>query len=166
MSAWSKKATFARYLDQVVNNGRYEIADQLFHTDFIGVTPEQDEPARGPVGAVQWARTLRDGFPDINTLLEGGWLIAEDDHHHVGKNVVAERVASLVVLRGTHLGTYNRLAPTGRRINWAQVHLMRFESGLIIEDTVITDRLSVLQQMDIIHTPDGVLDARVPAELI
>jgi hypothetical protein len=166
MSAWSKKATFCRFLDQVVNNGVYEIVDQVFHPDFVGISPEQDDPILGPAGASEWAHALRTGFPDINTLIEGGWLIAEDDGHHVGKGVVAERVAALVVLRGTHLGGYSGIAPTGRRINWSQVHLLRFESGLIVEDQIITDRLAILQQMDVVHTPDGVAAARVPAELI
>ena len=166
MSAWSKKATFCRFLDQVVNNGGYGILDQIFHPEFLGVVPEVDDPIRGPEGAADWARALRSGFPDINSLVEGGWLIAEDDNHHVGKGVVAERVAAYLVLRGTHLGPYAGVEPTGRWVTWSQVHLLRFESGLIIEDVVVTDRLSLLQQLDAVTVPESVVGPRIPAELI
>ena len=166
MSAWSKKASFCRFLDQTVNNGDYDILDQVFHPNFLGAVPELDSPIEGPSGVAKWAQMLREGFPDINTLIEGGWLIAENDAHHVGKGVVAERVAAYVVLRGTHTGSYAGLEASGRWVTWSQVHLLRFESGLIIEDTVVTDRLSLLQQIGAATITESIAGPRVPAELI
>lgn len=163
---WVKKSAFSRFLDQVVNNGEAEVVDSVFHPDFVGSMPESDAPVLGPLGALRWAEHLRAGFSQLNTLIEGGWLIAEDDAHHVGRGAVAERVAAYVVIRGVHTGHYAGLAPTGRRITFSQVHLLRYDSGLIIDDQVICDRLSLLQQMGAVSLPGSIAGPHLPAELI
>jgi hypothetical protein len=166
VTAWAKKTTFSRFLDQVVNNGEFDILEEIFHPEFVGTVPDSDNPILGLGGARSWAEALRGGFSNLNTLIEGGWLISENDPHHVGKGTVAERVAAYVVIRGIHTGKYAGLAPSNRRVTFAQVHLMRYESGLIIEDTVISDRLSLLQQIGETSVRSSAAGPRIPAELI
>jgi hypothetical protein len=163
---WVKKSTFSRFLDQVVNNGELDLVDSIFHPDFVGQMPETDDLVLGPKGARQWAEDLRAGFSQLNTLIEGGWLIAEDDAHHVGRGAVAERVAAYVVIRGMHTGSYAGIPATGRRVMFSQIHLLRFDSGLIVDDRVVCDRLSLLQQLDLVSVPDRIAGPHLPAELI
>jgi hypothetical protein len=165
-TTWAKKSAFARFLDQVVNNGELGVVDTIFHPEFVGRMPESDTPFLGPTGARDWAEALRSGFTGLNTFIEGGWLIAEDDAHHVGRGAVAERVAAYVVIRGHHTGKYAGFASSNRRVVFSQVHLLRYAEGLIIEDVVVSDRLSFLQQTGEACVPEGAPGPHVPDELI
>lgn len=165
-TAWVMKSAFSRFLDQVVNNGELDIVGSIFHPAFNGRMPESDIPYLGPSGARRWAKGLRTGFSELNSFIEGGWLIAEDDTHHVGRGAIAQRVAAYVVFRGVHTGPYLGMAPTGCRVTFSQVHLLRYESGLIADDVVISDRLTLLQQLKDIDLPPGVAGPHLPTELI
>ena len=147
MSTWEHKATFARFLDQAVNNGNLKVVDEIFHPEFTGYFPDFSEPAKGTAGCSAWVRKIREAFADVNSLIEGGWLVAETGAHEVGKGTVVERVAALVVLRGTHSGPFGNVASTRKRVTWGEVHLLTFESGQIVQDVVVRDTFSLLQQI-------------------
>ncbi len=149
MSMRTNKAAFCRFLDQALNNGNLAVLEEILHPDFIGYFPGPAEAVHGAAGCRRWVGDLRSGFGDINALIEGGWLIAETGTHEVGKGVQTERVAALVVLRGTQSGTFAGVPATGRRVVWTQAHMLRFADGLIIEDVVVGDTLGQLRQMGV-----------------
>jgi hypothetical protein len=149
MSMWKNKAAFARFLDQAVNNGNLKVVDEIFHQDFVGYLPDSADPARGRDGCRGWVQRLRESFKDVNSLIEGGWLIGEVGTHEVGKGTVAQRVAAFVVLRGTHTGVFANVEATRKRATWTEVHLLNFENGQVIQDVVVRDTLSVLRQIGV-----------------
>jgi predicted ester cyclase len=50
-------------------------------------------------------------------------------------------------LRGTHRGTYQGVAPTGKQITMAGVSIYRFAEGKVAEGWVSYDALGLLQQI-------------------
>ncbi|GAA4722242.1 ester cyclase [Nocardioides endophyticus] len=142
--SYRHKAAFCRFLDQALNNGRLEVIDELFAEDFVGHFPEWSEPRVGPGSVEDWVETVRRGFPDVNALVEGNWMTAEVDVHHVGKGVTADRLAAYVVLRGTHLGEFCGIEPSHEPIEVPQVHLLEFRGEQIVRDVVVCDRLAFL----------------------
>lgn len=166
MSTWEDKAAFGQFLDQAVNNGNIEVVPQIFHEEFVGYFPNSAEPAKGPDGCSQWVKNLRKAFGDINSLIEGGWLVAETGTHEVGKGTVAERMAAFVVLRGTHTGVFGEISPTNKWATWGEVHLLTFRKGRIAQDVVIRDTFSLLRQLGAASLDNVGLPTMVPPILI
>lgn len=140
MHTYDKKILFSTFLDQCINNGDTSNLSHLVHKDFRLHLPDCTGVFLGVAGARDWMSSLRASFPDLNVLVEGNWLVAEDDPHHVGKSVVAERLAGYLVLRGTH-------AETGRYAEWQQVHLVEFHNGLMQSDFVVSNLQHLADQI-------------------
>lgn len=68
-------------------------------------------------------------------------LIAED--------IIAEgdKVVVRFFVRGTHLGTYMGLAPTGRKIDAPGIIIYRIADGKIVEHWLQVDAMTVMQQL-------------------
>ena len=77
---------------------------------------------------------FRAAFPDL--AVETDLLIAEGD-------LVAMRTTG----RGTHLGTFQGIAPTGRSWTATCNALYRVQSGAIVEAWVLWDLLTILEQI-------------------
>jgi predicted ester cyclase len=72
-------------------------------------------------------------------------MIAEED-----------RVVTLLRFTGTHTGTPFEVAshtvqPSGRRIDEAEILIMRVANGKVVESWATWDRLSLLQQLGAIN---------------
>ena len=79
---------------------------------------------------------LRRAFPDLSAVVEAE--VAEGD-------TVVQRIA----LSGTHRGDCLGLPPTGRRVAWALVAILRLgRDGKVAEHWASWDRLGVLRQLD------------------
>jgi steroid delta-isomerase-like uncharacterized protein len=52
-----------------------------------------------------------------------------------------------VTLRGTHLGEYRGLAPTGKTFEVEAIEIFRFEDGAAAEHWSVVDELSILAQI-------------------
>ena len=62
----------------------------------------------------------REGFPNLSITIED--LMAEGD-----------RVAARVVMRGTHMGELQGLAPTGKRVEVKAIDMFRISGDKIVE---------------------------------
>src|SRR5690606_15339076 len=94
----ANKALVRRLFAEVFDRGDLDAADRLVREDYVQNNPTV---APGRAGLKAFVADLRRAFPDIR--LEVADLIAEGD-----------RVVARVVGRGTHLGEFQGLAPTGR----------------------------------------------------
>ena len=166
MSMWEDKATFSRFLDQAVNNGNVGVIQEIFHEQFVGFLPDKERPVEGPDDVRRWVETLRIGFPDLNSLIEGGWLVSELGTHEVGKGTTKERVAAFVVLRGTHSGSFAGVPATNRWVTWGEVHLLTFQEGRIVQDVVVRDTYSLLRQIGVTTLTAASPPIIIPPELI
>ncbi len=135
MSAENKEVV-RRIFEDLFNRGDLSQADELVAPDLV----EHNAHPSGASGSgaitqiVAWChRTL----PDVHFTIED--MVAEGDY-----------VAARVTLRGTHQGEMMSLAPTGKRISQAQMHLCRIVSGRMVEHWEVTDGLSLMQQLGVI----------------
>jgi steroid delta-isomerase-like uncharacterized protein len=127
------KAVVRRNTDEVQSGGNFELFEQLFAEDFLDHTPQ---PGRTPDkdGARQLYKILRAAFPDFHAEIH--WQSADGD-----------RVTTFKTYRGTHRGEFFELAPTGRRIAFETVDVMRVQGGRITEHWGVANLFSLMQQL-------------------
>ena len=105
--------------DEVFGRGRLELIEQLFATTFIDhSTPEQ--PA-GTAGVAAYALAVRTGFPDLEITV---------DDLVVAGNTIAVRTT----WRGTHLGEYEGVAPSGKKAQRTLMQFFRIADDLLAEE--------------------------------
>lgn len=113
---------------------------ETFLTDVLGGAGDAvavDELVASPELRQRVGR-LRSAFPDLE--LETVALLAESD-----------LVACHLVGRGTHLGLYQGVPPTGRTCELHGTAVYRVEAGRIAEAWVTWDNLSLLEQLDAVE---------------
>jgi predicted ester cyclase len=116
------KATVRRLVEEVMNEGRLELIDDLY-------APALARAAR------RWITPFRDSFPDMR--MEVVELVAE-----------GERVVGRFRCSATHLGPWRGHAPTGRRFHHVdEVYFFRVTDGRIAEAWGIEDTLARLRQL-------------------
>jgi steroid delta-isomerase-like uncharacterized protein len=125
-----------RVFNEILNEGRLELADEIVAPTFRLHSPTRVEPIEGPEGFKQFVTDLRRGFPDLKITIEQ--TIAE-----------GEIVAIRSHVNGTHLGKYRGIPPTGRRIAQSQLHMFRVADGRIQETWHEIDGLGIMQQLKV-----------------
>jgi steroid delta-isomerase-like uncharacterized protein len=139
MTALDENRAIARSIFEVgLNEGDVEAVARLTADDFIDhdIHVETGVPG-GPDDMRQALIAIRTGFPDIHvtveqTLAEGEW------------------VATRNTWRGTHLGTFNGIEPTGSPVEIGGIVLWRIRGGLIRERRGTIDTLSLLRQLGVL----------------
>ena len=90
----------------------------------------------GPEGQRQVVKRLWEAFPDARFEIEH---LASD-----GDTVICTGTMS-----GTHEGTLLGVPATGRKVEWRQCHLYRFDrDGRAVKDDAIREDLSLLRQLE------------------
>ena len=104
-----------RFVDEYQTSGDERVFDALLDPDFV----DHSRPpgiAAGPPGVRQQFDGFRAAFPDFRaTILD---QVAEGD------NVVTRKV-----FHGTHLGSLQGIAPTGREVEIHVIDIVRVEGG-------------------------------------
>jgi steroid delta-isomerase-like uncharacterized protein len=93
-----------------------------------------DAPVRGLASYKALFAQDLPSFPDAHYTVED--LFGADD-----------RVAIRWRMDATHQGTYQGIAPTGKRVSLSGMSVYRFEGGKVAEAWVVTDNLGFLQQL-------------------
>jgi steroid delta-isomerase-like uncharacterized protein len=135
------KMLVQRFIEEVWNQGRFTLIDELIASDHLDHQPGTD--ANGPEGERQYVAMLRAAFPDIHFTVED--QIAEGD-----------KVVTRWTARATHTGEFQGLAPTGRQGVVTGIWIDRVANGKFVESWSIFDELGMLQQL-------GVIPAAEPA---
>ena len=119
MSVEANKAIIRTLYEKVFNEGHSAIVDVLFSPQFVdSSTPEQ---AAGSAGVKAYVEQVRNGFPDIYVSIED--MVAEH-----------EKVAARTTWRGTHLGVYEGVEATGKRVERTMMQIFRVSDGKILEE--------------------------------
>ena len=127
------KAIARRFFEEVWNQGKVDVVDEVFApTVVFNGTPVAREAIK------QMVSSRRTAFPDIRVTVDD--QVAEGD-----------KVSTRRTWEATHQGTYRGVPATGKRVKWAQISIVRFADGLIVEDWAVADELSILQQIG--HLP-------------
>lgn len=137
MNAEDNKKTARRIVIELINAGNLELIDKLVATNFI----EHGAPggaAQGRESFRQMIPMLRSAFPDLEYTIED--QIAEGD-----------RVAQRLVGHGTMQGEFMGMAPTGKRAEWQEMHIHRFDpDGRLAEHWETSNELGMMAQLGLV----------------
>jgi steroid delta-isomerase-like uncharacterized protein len=133
MSIEENKNVIRRYLAEVWNKKNVTAIDQFAAPTYRRYLSPLAEPLSGE-GQKQRLSGLWAAFPDAQLSIED--LFADGD-----------RVALRSVLRGTHLGTFQGIPPTGKQVTVAVLDTMRIENGKMVEHWGGPDIFNLLQQL-------------------
>ncbi|BAZ47607.1 hypothetical protein NIES4103_02090 [Nostoc sp. NIES-4103] len=131
------KALVARYFNEIMNQGKLDVIEQIMSADFAFRIPTLPQPIRGHEGMKQFVTGLRNGFPDIHFTVERE--IAEKD-----------KVASRWRIVGTHKGEFLGVPPTDNYVQDQGVDIFRIANGKIAEIWVNENDLGLMQQLGVI----------------
>ena len=131
MSTESNKEICRRFFDQVHNRHNLQVIDELVAADVVSHSPFPGQKP-GAVGVKETMATFLGAFPDLS--IEMTHLIAE-----------ADKVVAYVAVSGTHRGELMGKPPTGRRVSYEEVIVLRLRDGKIVEHWAVADALSLMQ---------------------
>ena len=122
----TNKAVVRRYIEEVINQKKVELIDELF-------APEMRAQVREHFSG-------SDPFPDGREEIKD--LVAEGNTVMVRWN-----------FKGTHLGTYLDIPATGKSIEMIGFAVYYLENGLIVDDLMLTSNFGALRQMGVTFVP-------------
>jgi steroid delta-isomerase-like uncharacterized protein len=140
MSAEENKTIFRRYVEEVGNEGKLELADEIFDR-YLAHQPDGSALERGPEDVKRFMGEFQEAFPDFHTEIED--QIAEDD-----------KVVTRWTMRGTHRGEFRGIAPTGNALEITGIGIFRFSEGKVVESWDNFDQLGMMRQLGAIPTPE------------
>ncbi len=143
------KAIYQRMVDDVVNQGKFEVVDELFSPAYVDHAAPPGVPG-GLEGVKAVFGMFRTAFPDVKFIIDQ--MVAEGDI-----------VATLVHGEGTNNGPFMGQAPTGKHAVWRSVGFFRVEEGKIIEHWGIPDLFGLMIQLGFIPEPSAAMGK--PSEL-
>jgi steroid delta-isomerase-like uncharacterized protein len=124
------KALARRWYEEIWNQGRLEVADEIFAAAYV----HPGQPVPGPAGVKAHVERYRRAFPDIHFTIED--LLAEGD-----------RVVARLTFRGTHLGPLDGVAATGRRVEVRAIGIFQAQDGRFIRHWGVFDALALRWQL-------------------
>jgi steroid delta-isomerase-like uncharacterized protein len=128
------KAIAKRAFNEILSQGRFELAEQLYAKDFVNhgihsnVDLEKDQEA---------LKGWHQAFPDVVVVPDK--VFAEGDF-----------VTVYWIARGTNTGTGNGLPATGKTVELAGITIWRILDGKIKEEWSAFDQLSMLGQLGLL----------------
>ena len=141
-SVEAKKAIAHRYYQEILNEARLDVIDELMSPDFMFTIPTHPDPYYGP-----------DGFKDLVTMLHGAFPDVHLKVIHLlvdGDTVVGHWLGS-----GTHIGgplhtVKGDIPASGKSFVIDGVSWLKIVDGKIVESLANEDTLGLMQQIGVI----------------
>ena len=127
------KILVRRYYEEVGNTGNIDRIEEFISEDYTEVFNGIKHQV-GIEGAKAHIIGVRQTYPDLHIKIER--QIAED-----------EWVVSCITARGTHLGTWLGMKPTGKKVTITGVNVDRVVEGLIVEHGGAANMLEALLEI-------------------
>ncbi len=140
MSESENKQLIRRYYEEVLMDGRLDVLDAIARADYVEHNPFPGH-GQGLDGLRQRANTLFTALKQQFTL---ELLIAEGD-----------MLALLWTTRGTHVGEFNGLPPTGKSYTIQGIDIFQFRDGRMAEHWDVVDIYGFLTQLGALPAPSG-----------
>jgi steroid delta-isomerase-like uncharacterized protein len=138
MTIADNKAVVSMFVEEVINQGRMDRADELVVSGFVELDPLPGQ-RQGREGLKEVIGQMRAAFPDIHWITEE--MVAEDD-----------KVVSRFTWSGTHRGEFLGMPATGKVIKVNGVVIDRIVAGKMTDSRILMDTLSMLQQLGALPT--------------
>jgi steroid delta-isomerase-like uncharacterized protein len=126
------KARIRRVIEEAYSRGDLSVVDEVAASDMIIHASSQD--IHGREGAKQFVTMFRTAFPDLHFTIED--QIAEGD-----------MVVTRWTARGTHKGSFQGVAATGREVRLNGTDIDRMTNGKVVECWAHVDELGLMQQL-------------------
>lgn len=140
MVAEQSKALIRDMIEKCEATGNVALVERYFTADFVDHRPMPGAPPTRD-GIKGLFAALKTAFPDLE--------ISIDDQVADG-----ESVATRKTFRGTHRAPFLGIPPTGKRIEFEVIDILRVRNGQITDHWFVGDRLSLLQQLGVLP-PDA-----------
>ncbi len=138
MSIEQNQKIINRYFEEVWNQGKIDVLDEIIAPTYINHNPGMPNPIPGPAGLKPIIIGLRQAFPDLHFTIEN--------------TVVTEhQVAIHCTMRGTHEGPLFGIPATGKTVQVNQFQIERMKDGKIIEHWRQSDDLGMMKQLGLIE---------------
>jgi steroid delta-isomerase-like uncharacterized protein len=133
MSTAENKAVIAAFIEDVINQGRLERANDLVAVDFVELDPLPGQQ-QGREGLKDVIGGLRMSFPDMHWVVDE--MIAEDD-----------KVVTRFTWTGMQHGAFLGIPATGRSVTVKGVVIDQLASGKMVKSRILMDTMSMMQQL-------------------
>jgi predicted ester cyclase len=127
-------ALMERFIEEVWNKGNLDVADEIFHPE--ASSPSAPTLPLGAEGVKFIVNMMRGAFSDY--WMEITHIVAEDD-----------RVAARFRQGGTHDGDLMGIAPTGKKVEWTEIGILRIADGKVVESWYDVDMLGLMGQLGV-----------------
>lgn len=135
----ANKQVIRAFLEEVINQGRFDRANDLVKEDFVELDPLPGQQ-QGREGLKAVLAQLRSAFPDIHWVTSE--MVAEGD-----------KVVTRFTWTGTHRDTFLGIPGTGKHVEVRGVVIDRLESGKMADSRILMDTLGLLQQLGVVPAP-------------
>ena len=132
-------ATLQRFVEEVINQGRLDAADELVEENFVELDPLPGQ-RQGREGLKEVIAMMRAAFPDIH------WTVEETV-------AAGDKVVTRFTWTGTHRGNFLGIAATGRRVSVPGVVIDRLHAGKMADSRILMDTFALMQQLGVIPSP-------------
>ncbi len=134
MAKEENEAIVHRFVEEVMNGGNLDAAEELIATDHVNHDPTAPEVPLGPEGIKQLIGMYRSALPDIH--FETGEMIFD-----------GATVAHRWTFTGTHGGEMMGVEPTGKMVEVSGVEMKHVEDGRITASWTISDAMGLMRQL-------------------
>jgi predicted ester cyclase len=139
-AAESNKKLIRFLIEEALNKGRVELADEHFAADYVAHIPGVPLSASGPDLFKRVIEIWRSAFEDWHMTIQE--LLADGD-------IVANRFRTT----GTHTGSLIGIAPTGRHMVVDGMEMHRLVDGKVAESWISNDMPGILVQLGVLPPP-------------
>lgn len=133
------KAIARRFYDEVMTKGKTDVINEIVAPDLVEHEEFPGLPG-GREGLHQFVSMMHTAFPDLRAT--------PDDIIVEGNKVVVRSTFT-----GTHKGDFMGIAPTGKRVEFRAIDVVRFEGDKAVEHWGVTDQMTMMQQLGVV--PEG-----------
>lgn len=141
MSTEQNKQLVRRLVEEVINQQRLAVIEELFAPEFVEheQLPPGIPPGREGVKALFGMQ--HSAFPDLKATIEH--LIADGDH-----------VALHMNWTGTHEAEFAGIPPAGKTISMTVIDIMHINEGQIVAHWGAMDQMSFMRQLGAMPAPE------------
>ena len=132
-------AALDRFVEEVINQGKYEVCDEIVEENFVELDPLPGQQ-QGRRGLKDVIRMLRAWFPDIH------WVVEETI-------AAGDKVVSRFWWTGTHRGEFLGIPASGRKVVVPGVVIDRLKDGKMADSRILMDTMGMMQQLGVIPGP-------------
>jgi len=132
-------AIVQRFIDEVINQGRYEVCDEIVAEEFLELDPLPGQ-RQGREGLKEVIAMMRSAFPDIH------WVTDESISS-------GDKVVTRFTWTGTQRGDFLGIPATGRPVTVKGVVIDRLVNDRMTDSRILMDTFGMMTQLGVIPPP-------------